>query len=1045
MTKQMRSALNAVLFISIVFFGSNGFTQEIVDDPNLDQVPLWYLEQIQNMPRQNSEVITINDFDNFYLGVDFAEGHISGNPLSPTEFFTAFNTDGSHYTMDGHLWSSSNPVWGASMRGDPVTAYDGIGNLFYENMYGSTIQGCKVVVSNDNGQTWSPAVNAITGNDKNWIACDQTNGPYANYVYTTMTNNGSGNFTRSTDHGQTWQNTFNPNTQSLPGMMVCVGPYQSTQGGSVFVVTNGGSSFASTYTFYRSLDGGSTFSQMSSQNFSGYVGRDVNGRNSVENMRTRPYPFIAADNSYGPNRGRLHLVYASNDPPGNGNKPDIWSRYSDDGGLTWSDAKRVNSGFAPTASHQWQPAIWCDKDSGRLYVQWMDTRDTPTNDSALIYATYSDDGGVSFKYSQRISNEKMKINCSTCGGGGTPRYEGDYNGTVSNSDVSYLTWSDFRWGNFASFTGYFPDFAMRIYPENQEISLADTLWAVVPGTKLYENKAIFTASIQNPVSGSFTVAYPSGNEITTFPDSIPIVIIVNQVPLGDYAVTIKGEGPNGTPVHFREATIQVVPIPPPVADFSVNDTTTCQGYVLNFMDESTNATSWLWTFEGGIPATSTEQNPTDIMYATSGVFDVSLQVTNPSGTDLITKVDYIDVSILPEPPSGDGVFVCKNVEIPPLEVIGENISWYSNPELTDVVFSGNSFQTGDSLPGNYPYYATQTVGECESQAIELTLTIYDTPNVSFMPMDSICLNAAVFEMTNGQPEGGSYFGPGVFDGTFDASIAGEGIHTLGYSYADPNLCADTAYQTITILPLPEVTMNPVASVCVNGAPFELSGGSPAGGEYSGPGVVGNMFYPDMAGQGQSEIAYTIVGENGCTNSALQAITIFEMPQVALGNDTTLCGQLNITLDATIPNATSYLWNPGSYTTPSITIDSSGIGYHGQEFSVMVTDENTCSASDTIKVTFIDCTGIDEIVGLENVSIYPNPNDGTFNLSIRSSRILTIDLKIFDALGTSYFEQKQQIIDGAYSSRISLSEMNAGIYFITLRNEKGIFVKKFLVK
>ncbi|MDP1994647.1 MAG: sialidase family protein, partial [Ignavibacteria bacterium] len=380
----------------------------------------------------------------------------------PNEYFTVFNTDAPYYTMDGHNWNSSNPTWGASMRGDPVTAYDSLGNLFYENMYGSDILGCKVVRSSDNGQTWSPAVNAISGNDKNWIACDQTSGPYGNYVYTTMTNNGTGNFVRSTDHGETWESIFHPTAQSLPGMMVCVGAYESTQGGAVYVVTNGGNSFASTYTFYRSLDGGTTFSMMSSQHFAGYVGTNINGRNSVENMRTRPYPLITADNSFGLYRGRLHLVYASNDPPGNGNKPDIWSRYSDDGGVSWSDAKRVNSDIATTQNHQWQPTTWCDKETGKLYIQWMDTRDTPTHDSALIYATYSDDGGQNYYEDQRISNEKMKINCNTCGGGGTPRYQGDYNGIISNSDVSNLTWGDFRWGNFASFTSYFPDFAMRV-------------------------------------------------------------------------------------------------------------------------------------------------------------------------------------------------------------------------------------------------------------------------------------------------------------------------------------------------------------------------------------------------------------------------------------------------------------------------------------------------------------------------------------------------------------------------------------------------------
>ena len=54
-----------------------------------------------------------------------------------------------------------------------------------------------------------------------------------------------------------------------------------------------------TYRLYRSTDGGATFTLMSTNNFANYVGTYVNGRNSVQNMRTRPYPFITADNSYG--------------------------------------------------------------------------------------------------------------------------------------------------------------------------------------------------------------------------------------------------------------------------------------------------------------------------------------------------------------------------------------------------------------------------------------------------------------------------------------------------------------------------------------------------------------------------------------------------------------------------------------------------------------------------------------------------------------------------------------------------------------------------
>ena len=58
----------------------------------------------------------------------------------------------------------------------------------------------------------------------------------------------------------------------------------------------------------------------------------------------------------------------------------------------------------------------------------------------------------------------MRINCATCGGGGTPRYQGDYTSITSNAKTSMVNWTDFRYGSFGSFVAYYPDFGMRVIP-----------------------------------------------------------------------------------------------------------------------------------------------------------------------------------------------------------------------------------------------------------------------------------------------------------------------------------------------------------------------------------------------------------------------------------------------------------------------------------------------------------------------------------------------------------------------------------------------------
>ncbi|MBM4159293.1 MAG: T9SS type A sorting domain-containing protein [Ignavibacteria bacterium] len=555
---------NLLLFL---FLFGTGYTQNW-DDPNFDRIPLELLRQSQilHSSKEIQIVTSPEGYDNIFLGVDFAEPHMSMNPLNILQHFTAFNINATHYTMNGLDWFSNNPNL-PSPAGDPVTAYDSIGNLYYMNMTGSTIIGCYVVKSTDNGQSWFPPVFAISGNDKNWIACDQTGGPYANYVYCTMTaGSGYGSFSRSTNFGTTFQATFSPNTQNLPGMMVCVGPRvgpgTDIPGGVVYVVTNYGSTFTPYYYFYKSTDGGLTFNLSSNQQFAGYVGTAVNNRHSVENMRTRPYPFIAADNSYGPYRGRLYLIYADNDPPGNGNKPDVFCRYSTDQGVTWSTRVRINDDANPQANHQWFPAIWCDKETGRLYVKWLDTRNCPTSDSCDVYASYSDNGGVSFVANQRITTRHFKIDCSTCGGGGTPRYLGDYDAITSNSKTSLMVWTDYRAGNFGSYVAWFPDFAMTTRTIDSIMLNNDSAFAVikVPGSKLYNDIVRFTAAVDTaPATGSISLSFVNGKDsITTIPDSVTLRIkTTGTVTPGQHTIYVDATGSNGTPVHRRNIDVYI--------------------------------------------------------------------------------------------------------------------------------------------------------------------------------------------------------------------------------------------------------------------------------------------------------------------------------------------------------------------------------------------------------------------------------------------------------------------------------------------------------
>jgi len=988
-------------------------------------------------------VVTIDDYDNFKLGVDFAECSITCNPLNPLEMYAVWNTTGTaggkgYRTTNGYDWTPSNPTW-TGMAGDVVVTSDSTGRLIYENMYGN-ISGCKVATSTDFGQSWDPFVVAISGVDKNWIAADQTGGDYSNYIYTVMTANSGGNHARSINNGSSFTNTQNMTTQSLPGMMVAVGPKDAIQGGSVYVVTNSGSSFSSTYTFYESNDGGLTYTYKSAQNFSNYVGSNVNGRNSVNNMRTRPYPFLAVDNSYGPHRGRLYLVYASNYPAGNGNKPDIFCRYSDDGGANWSNAKTVNDDTNTANNNNWFPAVWHDTKTGRLYISWMDTRDCPTSDSAMIYGTYTTDG-VTFQPNQKISNKKMKINCTTCGGGGTPAYLGDYNGIASNGVASIMAWTDFRDNNFASYVSYFPDYALRAEPAIDTLLPSATIYAVVPDVKLYTDTVIVTASV-NAALGMFNITYPEGNKLWSYPGQIPVKISSSTAPVGDYAVTITTTGSNGTPVHKRTAIVRVVASVPPTANFTSGNTNPCEGQPTSFTDLSAGPpSSWQWSFPGATPSTSTVQNPTGIVYNTAGTYDVTLTVTNLMGSNTIVMSNYITVKPSPSAPTVTNEAVCYGQPVPELSATGTDLTWYSG---ASVVGSGPTFNTGQASSGVYNYTVTQTANGCESQHAAVSLTIYELPSVYLTQPDTVCESTSSYTLTGGTPAGGTYSGNGISNGiTFDPSVAGAGNHTITYTYTDGNNCTNSFSQIITVNPKPAVTMDVVNPICVSAAPVKLTG-SPSGGTFAGPGVSADTLYPSQAGAGAISISYTwndLV--SGCPGTATQVVTINALPDISI-NDSTVCGNRKLFYDVTISNPQSYLWTPGGATTPILQIDTVGKGLGTHVYTVKVTDANGCITTDDASITFYDCTGLDEFPDSKLIELYPNPNTGQFAIRSQSIPAGRYDLSIFEVHGKQVYSESGINVENEFLHPLNLSHLTNGMYILYLKNNQNGFSRRFII-
>jgi PKD repeat protein len=109
-----------------------------------------------------------------------------------------------------------------------------------------------------------------------------------------------------------------------------------------------------------------------------------------------------------------------------------------------------------------------------------------------------------------------------------------------------------------------------------------------------------------------------------------------------------GDGPSqGLGIGFDLDAVEMITLPL-VSNFACNNDIVCKGAPVSFTDESTGRpTAWNWQFPGGVPSSSTEKNPSGIVYPFTGTYDVSLTVTNAFGTQTKTRSSYIQVRNMP--------------------------------------------------------------------------------------------------------------------------------------------------------------------------------------------------------------------------------------------------------------------------------------------------------------------------------------------------------------------------------------------------------------
>jgi hypothetical protein len=153
---------------------------------------------------------------------------------------------------------------------------------------------------------------------------------------------------------------------------------------------------------------------------------------------------------------------------------------------------------------------------------------------------------------------------------------------------------------------------------------------------------------------------------------------------------------------------------------------------------------------------------------------------------------------------------------------------------------------------------------------------------------------------------------------------------------------------------------------------------------------------------------------------------FTFNKLDLGSDTTICqSNAPYILQAGF-GYSSYSWNGVNNNWNVYPVSST------QTVIGEVVDASSCILRDTVVVTVDGCLGLDE-KSSALYSIYPNPNNGSFNILLENS-VDNLTVEVMDTKGRKC--HSQTFNGNVQNAKVETSNLEKGIYFVSIRvNDK----------
>lgn len=450
--------------------------------------------------------------------------------------------------------------------------------------------------------------------------------------------------------------------------------------------------------------------------------------------------------------------------------------------------------------------------------------------------------------------------------------------------------------------------------------------------------------------------------------------------------------------------MSLVPVVSPGIAFSGSSGFLCAGNTVDFTDNSTcapntfintpwTATSHNWTFtnNAGTTYTSTDQNPS-ITFLNPGTYDATLSITNPGGTASNTLQGFIIVSNAPTAPTCTGASTyTATLTYGIYQVHLNDMSHYSSGTYGDI-------QSGATNASGYGDFSC-SAGTILEPNTTYTISIKGTSSAGLVEDFK-----AYIDYNNN----GDFTDPGEEIATWD-SIPGS-ANLLNASFTTPATAVmNTSLRMRVFSGRSSETITP----CFTTARGQIQ-------DYS-------VWITDK----------------------VATVNIIANPSGTVNYGT------NVTFTATPVNGGSsptYQWYVNGVAVSganAATYSSTTLNNNDQVYCVLISNMpevvSSPATSNTISMSINGAVALNDHSQTSFIKIYPNPNKGLFELSFSGTDKSEYAVEITNVLGQTVYKNNVFTSNGVHTSSIDLSKQDAGMYFVTVRNNKAKQIKKIIIQ